>query len=94
MQLKLGIEELGKIIGQEPDYKKLRKAIELENQIYKTQLEIFEIKKAIPCPVENIFNVMSAAATIYMSGRYEFYEKMLQVSKERYDMIRYDWISP
>ncbi len=86
-QIRLALEELGKIIGQQPDYEKLRKAIELENQTYKTQLEIFELKKAVPCPVENMFNVMSAAALIYMSGRpekVEFYDKMLQISKERY----------
>jgi len=86
-QIRLALETLGKIIGQEPDYEKLRKAIDLENQTYRTQLEIFELKKAIPCPVENMFNVMSAAASIYLSGRtekVEFYDKILHISKERY----------
>jgi benzoyl-CoA reductase/2-hydroxyglutaryl-CoA dehydratase subunit BcrC/BadD/HgdB len=50
-QLRLSLEELGKVIGQEINYKKMRKHIELENEIYKTQLEIFELKKAIPCPL-------------------------------------------
>jgi len=86
-QIKLGLEELGKVIGQEPDYEKLKKAIEIENQVTKTQLEIFELKKATPCPVENMFNAMAAAAAIYLSGRSEkikFYDEMLEIAKKRY----------
>ena len=63
-QIKLGLEELGKAIGQEPDYEKLKKAIDIENKVTNTQLEIFELKKATPCPVENMFNAMAAAAAI------------------------------
>ena len=86
-QIKLGMEELGKVIGQEPDYDKLRKALEIENQIFSMQMEIFELKKALPCPVENMFNAMAAAAAIYLSGRPEkitFYEEMLAIAKQRY----------
>ena len=63
------------------------KSIKIENRISKTQLEIFELKKAIPSPVENMFNVMSAAAYIFLSGRPEkesFYNDMLNISKGRY----------
>ena len=86
-QIKLGLEAVGKVINQEPDYEKLRKAIELENQISNIQLEIFELKKAKPCPVENMFNSMSAAAAIYFSGRNEklnYYNAMLKIAKNRY----------
>ena len=86
-QIKLALNDLGKIIGQEPNYDKLKKHLELENRISKTQLEIFELKKAIPCPVENMYNVMSAAAYIFLSGRPEkesFYNDMLNISKRRY----------
>ena len=86
-QIKLGIEELGKVINQRPDYEKLKEAIELENEVSKIQLEIFELKKVKPCPVENMFNVMAAAAAIYFSGRNEklsFYNDMLEIAKDRY----------
>jgi benzoyl-CoA reductase/2-hydroxyglutaryl-CoA dehydratase subunit BcrC/BadD/HgdB len=86
-QIKLGIERLGEIISQETDYNKLRAAIEIENRVAKLQLEIFELKKAKPCPVENMFNVMAAAAAIYFSGRNEklnFYNDMLELAKSRY----------
>jgi benzoyl-CoA reductase/2-hydroxyglutaryl-CoA dehydratase subunit BcrC/BadD/HgdB len=86
-QIRLGLEQLGKVIGQKPDYDRLRKVLDLENQVYYTELEIFELKKAIPCPIENMFNPMAAAAAIYLSGRPEkvkFYEDMLKIGKERY----------
>jgi len=86
-QIRLALEELGRVIGQKPDYEKLKKHLEIENRIYKMQLEIFELKKATPCPVENMFNPMSAAATIFLSGRPEkeqFYNNMLEISKRRY----------
>ena len=87
-QIKLSLEGLGRIIGQEPDYNKLKKHIELENRVNNIQLEIFELKKAIPCPVENMFNVISAAAYIFLSGRPEkelFFNDMLKVAKHRYE---------
>ncbi|MFX1389921.1 MAG: 2-hydroxyacyl-CoA dehydratase [Promethearchaeota archaeon] len=86
-QIMLGLEELGKIINQKPDYSHLRRALELENQVSHIQLDIFELKKSIPCPVENMFNAMAAAAAIYFSGRTEkldFYNQMLEIAKNRY----------
>ena len=86
-QIKLALEQLGQSIGQKPDYEKLKKVLELENQIYFAQMEIFELKKATPCPIENMFNAMAAAAAIYLSGRPEkmlFYEDMLKIGKQRY----------
>ncbi len=86
-QIKLALNELGVVIGQEPDFEKLKKHLELENRILKTQLEIFELKKAIPCPVENMYNVMTSAAAIFSSGRPEkeyFYNDMYKIAKKRY----------
>ena len=86
-QIRLGLEKIGSIINQEPDYQKLRRVLELENQSTNLQLEIFELKKANPCPVENMFNVMSAAAQIYLAGqeeKLEFYKSMVKIAKNRY----------
>ncbi|MFX0018705.1 MAG: 2-hydroxyacyl-CoA dehydratase [Promethearchaeota archaeon] len=86
-EIKLGLEKVGNIIGQEPNYNKLKQILELENQVTNLQLEIFELKKATPCPVENMFNVMAAAAQIYLAGReekLEFYKQMLEIAKTRY----------
>ncbi len=86
-QIQLSLNDLGKIIKQEPNYEKLKNHIEIENRIYKTQMDIFELKKAIPCPVENMFNAMAAAASIFLSGRPEkeyFYDDMLALAQKRY----------
>lgn len=86
-QIKLSLEKLGEIIGQVPNYDRLRKVLELENRATTSQLELFELKRAIPSPVENMFNAMSAAAGIYLSGREEklhFYNDMLDIAKMRY----------
>jgi len=85
-EVRRGLEEIGKIIGQEPDYEKMKKSILIENKVTQTMMEIFELKKAIPCPVENMSNAMSAAAQIFMAGTQEkvdFYDDVLSISKNR-----------
>jgi len=85
-ELRISLEKLGEIIGQEPDYDKLKKHIKLENEINEIMLELFEIRKAIPCPVENLANAFGSAATIYLAGRQEkkdYYTELLEVSKRR-----------
>jgi benzoyl-CoA reductase/2-hydroxyglutaryl-CoA dehydratase subunit BcrC/BadD/HgdB len=87
IQLKEGLIKLGKNIGQEPDFNKLKKAIELENQVNKLKLEIFELIKTIPSPISNFYNAISASLPIYIAGTPEnlfFYKQMLEIVKERY----------
>jgi benzoyl-CoA reductase/2-hydroxyglutaryl-CoA dehydratase subunit BcrC/BadD/HgdB len=86
-QLELSLQELGKVIGQEPDFNKLKKHIEIENKANTKALEIFELKKAIPCPVENLFNAWGAGASLFLSGRPEkilFYDDVLDAARKRY----------
>ena len=45
-EMKNMVSELGKVIGQEPDYEKLRKIIEYHNEALEYQGEINELKKA------------------------------------------------
>jgi len=77
----------GKIIGQEPDFNKLKEAIQIENQVNEYKLEIFELIKAKPSPIENIFNAISAGTSIIIPGtqeNLEFYRDMLEIFKKRY----------
>jgi benzoyl-CoA reductase/2-hydroxyglutaryl-CoA dehydratase subunit BcrC/BadD/HgdB len=86
-QLKNGLIELGKVIGQIPDFEKMKKHIEIENQVQQIRLEIFELTKAIPSPISNIYNAVSAGTFIQISGTYEnlaFYEEILKITKQRY----------
>jgi benzoyl-CoA reductase/2-hydroxyglutaryl-CoA dehydratase subunit BcrC/BadD/HgdB len=86
-QLKISLIELGKVIGQEPDFERLKKAIEIENKALQVKMELFELIKAIPSPIENMFNAISAATSIMIPGTMEnlsFYQEMLKIAKERY----------
>ena len=81
------LNELGKVIGQEPDFDRLKRFINIENQVNDKALEIFELKKAVPCPVENLFNAWGAGASLFLSGRQEkldFYDDVLKAARERY----------
>jgi hypothetical protein len=87
-QLKAGLIKLGKIIDQEPDFNKLKEAVELENKVNELKLEIFELLKAIPSPIENMYNAISAGLTMFIAGtkeNLEFYEDMLRIIKARYN---------
>jgi len=86
-QLRSSLEELGKLIGQEPDYERMRKHIELENEAHNYQLELLELRKAKPCPVENMFNAIAAGVSVFASGtpqKLNFYRQFLEIAKTRY----------
>jgi len=86
-QLKISLNKLGNVIGQEPDFNKLKNAINIENQVLKYKLELFELIKAIPSPIENMFNAISAGTSILIPGTQEnllFYKEMLELAKKRY----------
>ncbi len=86
-QLKLSLEKLGRLIGQEPDHEKLKEALRIENEVLKIKLELFELIKSIPSPIENMFNAVSAGSSILIPGTHEnlnFYRDMLQLAKMRY----------
>ncbi len=91
-QIKKGLNDLGTIIGQKPNWDKMKGAIELDDEIAKIELEIFELKKARPCPVENLFNAMSAGVSVFMAGTPEkkgFYSEMLEIIKSNYKRKRH-----
>ncbi|MFX0018706.1 MAG: 2-hydroxyacyl-CoA dehydratase [Promethearchaeota archaeon] len=86
-QLKSGLLNLGKIIGQDLNYKKLKEAIDIENQVNKIKFEIFDLIKAVPSPIENLYNPVSAGAYIFIGGTPEnlsFHKEMLEITKLRY----------
>ena len=86
-QIKNSLIQLGKVIGQDPDFEKMKKHIEIENQVQRIRLEIFELAKAIPSPISNIYNAISAGTCILISGTLEnlsFYEEILKIAKQRY----------
>jgi len=86
-QIKNSLFELGRVIGQEPDFEKMKEHIEIENRVQQIRLEIFELIKATPSPISNIYNAVSAGTFIQISGTQEnlsFYEEVLEIVKDRY----------
>ncbi|MBD3196389.1 MAG: hypothetical protein GF317_15125 [Candidatus Lokiarchaeota archaeon] len=86
-QLKIGLDHLGDIIDQTPDYNPMIKSIEIENNVNNIKLEIFDLLKNSPSPIDNLYNAISAATTILLSGTQEnlcFYSKMRELAKHRY----------
>jgi len=86
-QIENSLIKLGRVIGQEPDFEKMKNHIEIENRVQQMRFEIFELTKAIPSPISNIYNAVSAGTFIQISGTQEnlsFYEEVLDIVKRRY----------
>ncbi len=86
-QLKSDLYKIGEVIGQKPDFDKLKIALNLENQILNYELELFELRKAVPCPVESMINPIVSGIKIFSSGRPEklaFFKTILNLAKKRY----------
>lgn len=80
------VEEVGKAIGQEPDYKKLAQAVEHNNEVLRYVTEINELKKAKPCPVESIFCPLMTAVLAFIPGQAEraaFFKDVMEIAKAR-----------
>jgi benzoyl-CoA reductase subunit B len=85
-ELGIVVEEVGKAIGQEPDYKKLAEAIEHNNDVLKYIAEINELKKVKPCPIESIFCPLMTAVLAFIPGQPEraaFFKDVLDIAKKR-----------
>jgi benzoyl-CoA reductase/2-hydroxyglutaryl-CoA dehydratase subunit BcrC/BadD/HgdB len=85
-ELKRMIEKIGKIINQEPDYERLRKAIGYSTDAIKYLGEINDLKAAKPCPIESMFNPIASCAQNFFAGRPEkaqFYREIAELAKMR-----------
>ncbi len=85
-ELKRMVNSVSKIIGQEPNFDNMIKAIEFNSKAHQYLLEIHELKKAVPCPFESIINPIIAAATTLMPGTYEkvaFFKEVSEIGKKR-----------
>lgn len=84
--LKRLVEELEEWSGEELKEERLRGVVERSSRAAELYHEYWELKKAKPCPVPNIFNLTLLALRCQMWGREEAIEvlqKMVDISKER-----------
>lgn len=79
-------EQLGKAIGQEPDYEKLKSIINYNNQSLGYISEINELKKAVPCPTESILcpAMTGSIPLLFGAEKENFFKEVLRITSERY----------
>lgn len=80
------VSELSKQLNQKPDYEKLRESIKYSNNAIKHLAEINNLRRAIPCPIESVFNPIGSAVQNFFSGQPEkeiFYREVLEIAQNR-----------
>ena len=86
------VEELEEFIGEELDEDRLREVVENCNRATELYLELWEMRKQVPCPVPNLFSFLSYGVRFTMWGRPEGVEclqTMVDVSRERLEAGAY-----
>ncbi|MHA1439544.1 MAG: 2-hydroxyacyl-CoA dehydratase family protein [Promethearchaeota archaeon] len=85
-ELQRVVNEVGNAIGQDPDYGKLRKAVEISNEVIQTVAEINELRKLKPCPIESMLCPLMTAVMAFIPGQPEralFFKDVLEIAKKR-----------
>ena len=80
------IAELEKFLGEELTEDKLRRVLTKANRCTELYLEMFDLHKAAPCPVPNLFSLLMYGTRFTMWGTDEAIktlEAMVKVSKQR-----------
>jgi len=85
-ELKSALEKISKIIGQEPDYSRFKKAIEYSNKAHEYFTEINQLRRLAPCPLESMANPIITAAHAFLSGKPQytnFFKDVYEIAKKR-----------
>ena len=80
------ISELGHIIDQKPDFDKLKQAVKYNTEAHEYFIEINQMRKIIPCPVESMANPIITAAHAFMAGTKQyvnFFKETNNIIKKR-----------
>lgn len=82
------VDGLEEVSGNKLDYDRLREVCELSNQATELIMEINELKRHVPNPVPNFYNVMHLGNKLTMVGTQDavdFYRTALDICKNRLD---------
>ncbi len=80
------VAQLEEFVGEEIEEDRLREVIKNCNRAAELHLELWELKKNIPCPVPNLFSFFIYGCRFTMWGRQEAIdclEVMVEIAKER-----------
>lgn len=85
-QLEAMINELAGILEQAPDYDRFRAAIRHSSDAIRYLAEINDLRAAVPCPVESMFNPLGSMVQNFFAGRpqkAEFYRHVRDLARAR-----------
>ncbi|MHA1232070.1 MAG: 2-hydroxyacyl-CoA dehydratase [Candidatus Helarchaeota archaeon] len=85
-ELKRMVNDLSKILKQEPNFENMKNAIQNNARSQEYLLEIHDLKKVKPCPFESMINPIIAACTTLMPCTPEktnFFREVVEVGKQR-----------
>jgi len=80
------IDEMGKILGQEPDYDRFKQSIQYSRQSHENLMEIHDMRKKIPSPIESMANPIISGATTLMppcAHKAQFFKEANEIVKHR-----------
>ena len=80
------VKELEEFVGEEIDEDRILKVMENCNECTELYWELHELKKHSPCPVPNMFTMLSCGTRFTMWGRDEavsMFEKLVDVAEKR-----------
>jgi benzoyl-CoA reductase/2-hydroxyglutaryl-CoA dehydratase subunit BcrC/BadD/HgdB len=80
------IHEMGKILHQEPDWDRFKTAVQNSTKAQEYLIEINEMRRNVPCPIESIVNTLITAGTVIMSGtpeKVQFFKDIRDLMQKR-----------
>lgn len=97
------INGISELIRQEPDLEKFRTAVEINRQAQEYLIEINELRRRVPSPIESVVNPVITATTIFLPGmpeKAQIFRDILELMRKRvkhnemrpgYERIRSIW---
>jgi len=80
------INEISKLINQEPNWDKFKTAVQNSSKAQEYLIEINEMRRNIPCPIESIVNPLITGATVIMAGtpeKTQFFKDVRDLMRKR-----------
>ncbi|MFX0102299.1 MAG: 2-hydroxyacyl-CoA dehydratase [Candidatus Hodarchaeota archaeon] len=93
-ELKQVVEEVGKAIGQEPDWDRLKQAVKINTESLEYLNKLNELRRIKPCPVESLANPLITGAQAFLAGHPEkvrFCKDVLDIVQKR---VKYNITTP
>jgi hypothetical protein len=80
------VDSLADVLNQKPNYENLRTSVQYSNNAIEHLAEINNLRRAIPCPIESVFNPIGSAVQNFFSGQPEkeiFYREVREIAQTR-----------